>query len=115
MTAVSEAASEDARRMTLTRAALAADPQAGTGAARAAQWQGFIDRVRQALPDLTDEADIERRAKLLQRAYMAQLSARAARARERAAKARREEREAKRELAAMHAAGYREGRKSGAA
>jgi hypothetical protein len=71
----------------LTRAALAPDRTEITRAARAARWQKYTDQVRAALPDLTDEAEITRRAELLRSADMRRLSLKASTARRRAAKA----------------------------
>jgi hypothetical protein len=65
----------------LRRAALAPDLKAITKAARDGRWARYVERVKAALPELTDEAEITRRAEMLRRADMAALSLRAARAR----------------------------------
>jgi hypothetical protein len=64
-----------------TRAALAPTPQSITAGARSARWERYRDRVRAAIPDLTDEAEIDRRAELLRRADMQRMSMKAAEAR----------------------------------
>lgn len=83
----------------LTRAALAPSPGAITQAARDARWAKYVSQVREALPDLTDETEINRRAGLLQRADMTRLSALASQARSRAAAARRTAEQAEAALA----------------
>ncbi len=65
----------------LTRAATAPSPQAITRAARDSRWQQYVARVREAVPDLQDEAEITRRAELLRRADMVSMSMKAAKAR----------------------------------
>lgn len=69
----------------LRRAALAPTRQAITQAARDSRWQRYVDQVKAALPDLADEAEVMRRAEVLQRADMIRMSARAADARRRKA------------------------------
>ena len=64
----------------LIRAALAASPQAMTQAARDGRHEKRKQRVRDACPHITDEAEIERRAELLMRADMADMSLKAAKA-----------------------------------
>jgi hypothetical protein len=76
----------------LRRAALAPDTQALTAAARRARFQKYVDQIREALPDLVDQAEIIRRAEQLRRADMASMSLKAATARR-----------LKRELAALDA------------
>lgn len=73
----------------IMRAATASSPADITRAANGARWQKYLDRAREAAPGVTDEADITRRAQLLQRADMCRLSARAAAARRARAAARR--------------------------
>jgi phage tail protein X len=85
----------------LRTAALTLDRRAHTQPARDARLQRYIDQVRAALPGLTDEADILRRAEMLRRADMIALSHRAAAARSRAAQARREADEAEVRLSAI--------------
>src|SRR5580704_1146576 len=65
----------------LTRAATAPTPQAMTQAATDASWELFRQRVRDVMPEITDPADIDRRAKLLERAEMARRSAKGQRVR----------------------------------
>jgi hypothetical protein len=65
----------------LTRAATAPSRQEITRDARAARWRKYVDQVRETLPDITDEAELLRRAQLLLRADMCRLSAKAAAAR----------------------------------
>jgi len=62
-------------------------------------------RVREACPDITDPAEIRRRAEALLKAQMIRLSGLAARKRAEAAEARRQAREAEAELAGLAAAG----------
>jgi hypothetical protein len=76
------------------RAALATDRDALTRAARDARWQKYVDQVLAVLPELTDEAEINRRAELLRTADMKRLALKSA-------KARREARQAARELAEL--------------
>lgn len=83
----------------LTRAALCPDASAHSLPGRQAQHQKYVDQVRETLPDLTDEADIERRARQLRRADMIRLAQRANAARAQAAEARRQAAEARREAA----------------
>ena len=73
----------------LIRAATAESPRAITEAARRGRWQKYLDLARQVAPEGASEADIIRRAGLLQRADMVALSQRAADARARRAAARR--------------------------
>ena len=86
-------AQELASAAALTRSALTRNRRAITQPARKAQAQKYRDKVLAALPDLTDEDEIQRRVTLLRRADMAKLAAKAAIARTRAAEARRAERE----------------------
>jgi hypothetical protein len=65
----------------LTRAATAASRQDITRAANAGRWQKYVDQVKAAVPGLTDDAEITRRAELLMKADMCRLSAKAAEAR----------------------------------
>jgi len=88
----------------LTRAALCPDNNAHTLPARQARFQKYTDKVRAAVPGLTDENEINRRARMLLAADMMALSRRAATARTRAAQARREAAEAEAELLAASAA-----------
>jgi hypothetical protein len=66
----------------LTRAALAPDRKTVTQAARDGRWQRYVDKVRAALPELEDEAEITCRAEALRRADMIRMSARAVQARQ---------------------------------
>ena len=70
----------------LTRAATAPTRQEITQAARDRQWQQFLDQVP---PEITDEAERQRRAELLRKAYMRKLALKASAARSKAARARR--------------------------
>lgn len=72
----------------LVRAALAPSRPEITRQARAALWQKYIDQVREARPELTDEADIIRRAEMLRNADMKRLALKASAARSRAKRAR---------------------------
>jgi len=103
MTALSsEAARARGRIGGLTRAALAPSPQAITAAARDARWQRYRDQVLAAMPELDPaDPDVDRRAALLQRADMARLSQRAAKARRLRAEAARIEAELDAESARM--------------
>jgi cytochrome c1 len=83
----------------LTTAALAPSPQAITAAANAARWQRYVDQVKAVLPELTDPAELQRRAQLLMKADMVRLSEKAARARRLKAQLR----EAEADLAAAQA------------
>lgn len=65
----------------LTRAATAPTRQDITAAANSARWQKYVDQIHAVLPELTDPAEIRRRAELLMRADMARLSQKAAAAR----------------------------------
>jgi hypothetical protein len=65
----------------LIRAATAPSPQAITQAANDKNWSRFVEEIKAKLPDLKDEAEIARRAKLLQQAHMIALSAKASPAR----------------------------------
>lgn len=65
----------------LTTAALAPSPQHITRAANDANERRYIERVRAARPEITDEAELKRRAALLRKADMIRLSQKAARAR----------------------------------
>jgi hypothetical protein len=65
----------------LRGAALAPSRQGITAAARAAGWQKYVDQVKAALPDLTDEADIQRRAGMLRTADMHSLALKSAKVR----------------------------------
>lgn len=87
----------------LTRAALAPDRREITRAARAARWQKYVDQVREALPGLTDEADIARRAEQLRSADMRRLAVKASTARTAAARARQDAAQAAAELAEAEA------------
>lgn len=77
----------------LRRAALAESPQSITEAARKARSEKYRAQVREARPEITDEAEIDRRAQLLLRADMAALSLKAAKARRLKAEAARLEEE----------------------
>lgn len=67
----------------LTRAATASARQDITRAANAGRRQKYVDKVKAAVPDLTDQAELARRADLLMRADMIRLSALASEARRR--------------------------------
>lgn len=81
------------------RAATAPTRQSITQAARDARFEKYKAQVRQTRPEITDEAEIIRRAELLRKADMQALSLRAAVARTRAAEARRTAEQAEAELA----------------
>ncbi len=65
----------------LRRAALAPSRQGMTQAARDAKFRKYIDEVRAARPEITDEGELIRRAELLQHADMIAMSQKASRAR----------------------------------
>jgi very-short-patch-repair endonuclease len=69
----------------LTTAASAPSPRAITQAARDGRLERYRDQVRDAVPDLRDEAEITRRAELLRRADMIRMSAKGVAARRRKA------------------------------
>jgi very-short-patch-repair endonuclease len=73
--------SQRARLGGLTRAALAPTRQSITEGARAGRWERYRDKVREAMPDLTEEVEIDRRAELLRKADMQRMSMKAAAAR----------------------------------
>jgi len=62
-------------------AALAPTREGTTQAARDARWQKYIDQVREARPEITNEAEISRRAQLLRQADMSSMSLKATKAR----------------------------------
>jgi hypothetical protein len=88
MSTRSTPAQESGRAGGLIRAALAPDRRALTQAARDARWQGYVEKVRAAVPDATD-AELQRRAEMLRQADMSRLAAKSVIARRRAAEARR--------------------------
>lgn len=65
----------------LTTAALAPSPQHITRAANDANERRYIELVKAARPEITDEAELRRRAALLRKADMIRLSQKAVRAR----------------------------------
>jgi len=69
------------RKGGLTRAAVAESPQVTTQAARDARMEGIRPEIREKPPHITDEAEIDRRAQLLQRADMVAMSLKATSAR----------------------------------
>jgi hypothetical protein len=70
--------SQRARIGGLTRAALAPSRQSITEGARAGRWERYRVKVREAMPELTDETEIDRRAELLRKADMQRMSMKAA-------------------------------------
>ena len=81
MTVSRQVAQERGKIGGLRNAALAPSRQGITSAARAAGWQRYVEQVKAALPGLTDQADIERRAAMLRKADMHALALKSARAR----------------------------------
>lgn len=89
-----------ARLAALTKIAKTPNRSALTAASRASQAQKFVDEVRAALPDLTDEGEIQRRADELRRAHMLRLALRSSTVRRRRRGLADEQRRIDRELAA---------------
>lgn len=65
----------------LTRQALAPDPRSVTEAATRGKFEYYVEQVRACMPENDDPADVERRARLLQRADLLRMSAAGVKAR----------------------------------